>query len=204
MKNKYNDIITGHYFNKHESANPLVRFCVIKYRRTLQQIISELPVYTVLEIGSGEGYILKYICEVRSNLYLVGSDITLETVQTARRRELPVEWLVARGEYLPFASRSFDLTLACEVLEHTFEPERVLAELQRVTKQFCIISVPDEPIWRILNVLRGRYLREWGNTPGHIQHWSVKGITRLCSNYFEILKVARVLPWIFVLGRTAC
>jgi hypothetical protein len=30
--------------------------------------------------------------------------------------------------------------------------------------------VPREPIWRIGNMARGRYLGDLGNTPGHIQH----------------------------------
>ena len=193
-------VITGHYFNKHRSANPLVRILVKRYQRALQHFARLLPVKSVLEVGSGEGYILTYIREAREDLYLVGSDIAFEIVQEARLREPIVDWCVAMGEFLPFADDSFDLVIACEVLEHVTEPRYVLQEMQRLSRGFCIITVPEEPLWRILNILRGQYLRNWGNTPGHIHHWSRKGIAQLVGEYFKIMQVLRVFPWIFVLA----
>jgi len=193
-------IITGHYFNKHRSTNPLIRILVRRYRQTLQHFVRLLPVKSVFEVGSGEGHILTYIREVRGDLYLVGSDIVFEIVQEARLREPTVAWCVAMGEFLPFADHSFDLVIACEVLEHVIEPRYVLQEMRRLSKSFCIITVPEEPLWRILNMLRGQYLRNFGNTPGHIHHWSKKGIAQLVVEYFKIIQVLRVFPWIFVLA----
>lgn len=195
-----NNTRTGHYFNKHASRNPLVQLLVRRYRRFLQSLIKDLPIYSALEIGSGEGYILFYIHKARPDVRLIGSDLTIDMVKKARLQEPRAFWCVAKGEHLPFASKSFDLVLACEVLEHVSDPELVLSEMQRVSRGFCLITVPNEPLWRILNVLRAQYLRSWGNTPGHIQHWSAKGITRLVSKYFRILKVKKILPWTFVLA----
>jgi ubiquinone/menaquinone biosynthesis C-methylase UbiE len=193
-------VIIGHYFNKHKSTNPFVRTLVRRYQQTLQHFARLLPVKSVLEVGSGEGYILTYIREVRADLYLVGSDIAFEIVQEARLREPTAAWCVAMGEFLPFADYSFDLVIACEVLEHVTEPRYVLQEMRRLSKGFCIITVPEEPLWRILNILRGQYLRNWGNTPGHIHHWSRKGIVQLVGEYFKIVHIMRVFPWIFVLA----
>ena len=44
-----------------------------------------------------------------------------------------------------------------------------------------LVSVPREPLWRALNVARGAYLRELGNTPGHVNHWSKRGVRPRCS-----------------------
>jgi len=194
-------VVTGNYFNKHESSNPLVRVLVSRYRRTLQRLVARLPVCSALEIGSGEGHILTYIREVRPDILLVGSDITAEIVQLARSREMAISWCVARAEHLPFGDAQFDLLLACEVLEHVADPSGVLRELRRTAKEYCIISVPNEPLWRILNVVRGRYLFDWGNTPGHKQHWSRSGIAELVGQHFEVIEVISVLPWTFVLAR---
>lgn len=192
--------LTGHYFNKHESSNILIRAVVRRYRRMLELLVKDLPFHSALEIGSGEGYILSYIRCVRPEVYLVGSDISFDIVKKSRSRGFQFTWCVARGENLPFANKSFDLVIACEVLEHVFTPELVLSEMQRVSREFCIVSVPNEPLWRILNILRAQYIHDWGNTPGHIHHWSVKGITELISKYFLVLQVRTVLPWIFVLA----
>ena len=41
--------------------------------------------------------------------------------------------VIASAEQLPFADGAFDLVLCTQVLEHTADPERVVAELWRVT-----------------------------------------------------------------------
>ena len=62
-----------------------------------------------------------------------------------------------------------------------------------------IISVPREPIWRFLNLLRGKYIKDLGNTPGHLQHWSSDKFVDLVSNYFEIIEVKKPFPWTMLL-----
>jgi len=193
-------VITGHYFNKHQSANPLVRMLVNRYRLALQRLVTDLPVRSALEIGSGEGHILTYIHEVRPDIHLVGSDITLEIVLLGSMQAKTARWCVARAEKLPFRDNSFELTVACEVLEHVVDPKVVLTELQRLSKGYCIVSVPNEPLWRVLNIARGKYLCDWGNTPGHTQHWSQRSITRLVDRYFYVSEVVSVLPWTFILA----
>jgi ubiquinone/menaquinone biosynthesis C-methylase UbiE len=194
----YNNVQAGHYFNKHESTNLFIRMVVNKYRKTLQRLIVNLPISSALEVGSGEGYILYYIQEVRPDILLIGSDISEEMVCLARNRHREIIWCVAKAENLPFLDGSFDLVIACEVLEHVLDPNIVLKQLRRVSKKFCIISVPEEPLWRILNILRGKYLRNFGNTPGHVQHWSASSISRLVKEYFDNIEVVKSVPWVFV------
>lgn len=180
----------------------MIRILVKRYQHVLELLIRELPIHSVLEIGSGEGYILFYIRRVRPDVHLVGSDIDINIIKEALTLKTGALWCVARGENLPFRDKTFDLVIACEVLEHVSIPELVLSELRRVSSRFCLVSVPNEPLWRILNILRGKYLRDWGNTPGHLHHWSVKGITKLISRYFRVLRIEKVLPWVFVLAIT--
>jgi 2-polyprenyl-3-methyl-5-hydroxy-6-metoxy-1,4-benzoquinol methylase len=94
-----------------------------------------------------------------------------------------------------------DLVVCCEVLEHLENPEAGLEALQRITQQHLIVSVPMEPLWCMLNMARGKYLSQWGNTPGHIQHWSKHGFTELVSKYFDIVEISNPLPWTMLLCR---
>ncbi len=194
-------VIVGNYFNKHESKNVLFQYLVKGYKRKLQELVSSLPGETILEIGSGEGYILNYIQEVRPDLDMVGSDISHKDILLNSRLHPPVKWFVTKGENLPFQKGAFDLILACEVLEHIENPTMVLDEMKRVAKSHIIISVPQEPVWRILNLLRLKYASDLGNTPGHLNHWSVVGIQSLIGSYFEVTRMETSFPWTFVVGK---
>jgi ubiquinone/menaquinone biosynthesis C-methylase UbiE len=102
---------------------------------------------------------------------------------------------------LPFPDNSFDLVLAIEVFEHLPHPHAALDELQRVCSGSLIASVPFEPIWRVGNMARGRYLPDLGNTPGHINHWTNRGFAKLVGERFEVSRAANPLPWSMLLGR---
>ena len=93
--------------------------------------------------------------------------------------------------------------ICCEVLEHLAEPRRALERLASISRRHCLLSVPREPLWRALNCLRGSYLGQLGNTPGHIQHWSRGAFLRLVGEYFEIVEVRSPIPWTVVLCRRA-
>ena len=102
---------------------------------------------------------------------------------------------------LPFHDKEFDLVICSEVLEHLNEPSKALKEVRRVTGGFCIMSVPNEPLWCLLNIVRGAYLSNYGNTPGHVNHWNKKSFEKLIGEYFDITKACSPLPWILVSGK---
>jgi hypothetical protein len=62
------------------------------------------------------------------------------------------------------------------------------------------LSVPHEPWWRLGNMARLKYLRQWGNTPGHINHWSRGGFRQQVGKYFRVLRVTNPFLWTFVLA----
>jgi len=109
----------------------------------------------------------------------------------------------------PFITRSIydldpqedraDLVVCCEVLEHLEDPEKALQVLRSISGTRLILSVPLEPVWRMLNMARGKYWNEWGNTPGHIQHWSRQEFIGLVEKYFRVIEVRSPLPWTMVL-----
>ena len=103
---------------------------------------------------------------------------------------------------LPFPDDAFDLVLAIEVFEHLPDPAAAIAELARVCSGTLIASVPFEPIWRIGNMARGRYLRELGNTPGHVNHWTNRGFAKLVGTQFDVVDRATPLPWTMLRATT--
>jgi SAM-dependent methyltransferase len=103
---------------------------------------------------------------------------------------------------LKHADNTFDLVFLLEVLEHLDFPDQALEEIQRVLKPggYLILGVPREPIWCSLNMARGKYLTHFGNTPGHLNHWSKFTLIRYITKHFTKPQAVRnPLPWTQVL-----
>ncbi len=104
-------------------------------------------------------------------------------------------------EELDFADDEFDLVAATEVLEHVEDADRALAEMARVASRWLLVSVPHEPLWRALNMARGAYLKDFGNTPGHLNHWTRRGFVSLLGRYGQVVETRSPFPWTMLLVR---
>ena len=87
-----------------------------------------------------------------------------------------------------------------EVLEHLDDPDAALAEICRVSKRWVITSVPREPVWRALNLMRLKYVSGLGNTPGHLNHWSKGRFTRFVGTRLDVRKTLSPFPWTMLVG----
>jgi 2-polyprenyl-3-methyl-5-hydroxy-6-metoxy-1,4-benzoquinol methylase len=194
------DMIVGNTYDKYNSQNPLARFLFRNFTRCVQTLVGPVPASQILEVGCGEGYLSELLCQWKPEAGVCGVDLS-EKVFDARVRHLPrVHFSVQSAYQLAFPSRSFDLVVGVEVLEHLAAPQNALAEIGRLTRRYVLLSVPREPLWRLLNMARLAYLKDLGNTPGHIQHWSSSAFVRLVGQHFRVLRVLSPLPWTMVLA----
>ncbi|HUB04466.1 MAG TPA: class I SAM-dependent methyltransferase, partial [Solirubrobacteraceae bacterium] len=161
---------------------------------------------SVLDVGCGEGVLTYNWAQALGDRPVLGVDLAdakLEAEWGTRERAnlefraMPAEEL----QELPFPDSSFDLAAAIEVLEHVPDPERTLAEMARVAGRHLLVSVPREPLWRALNVARGSYVRDLGNTPGHLNHWSKESFVRMAGRHGEVLEACSPFPWTMLLVR---
>lgn len=201
---KEDGIVIGNTFDKYGSNNPVVKWMMNGFERALSGLIAQARPASIHEIGCGEGYwVLRWN---EQGIAARGCDFSAAVIDIAREnsqsRGLPPTLFRPRSIYdLCAGDDSADLVVCCEVLEHLENPEAGLKALQGVVERYLIISVPREPLWCALNLARGKYLSRWGNTPGHLQHWSEKGFIELVSRYFEVVEVRRPLPWTMLLCR---
>ena len=134
---------------------------------------------------------------------VVGIDLEEESIQAgwAERQAPNLEYRVMEAANLPFADGEFDLASAIEVLEHVPDPEHTVGEMARCAERHLLVSVPREPLWRMLNMARGAYWPALGNTPGHLNHWSRRSFVQLLARHGEVVEVRSPFPWTMLLVR---
>jgi len=184
----------GNFYNKYESKNPLVKLVVRTYLQNLDFLVETSNVKKILEVGCGEGYIIKHLRE-KFNVNIIGMDISNDILEIARSMNPNLKFFLGDIYKLGFKDDSFDMVLILEVLEHLKYPNRALEEIKRVSKEYVIVSVPNEPIFRAMNILRLKYLQNWGNTPGHVNNWNKKDFITLLEKHFEILELKTPMIW---------
>lgn len=189
------------FLGKYESTGRAAQFLVNRFFAAGQKLLGQNlePGDTVLEVGCGPGYSTRRIAQWRAGVRLMGGDISASLLGNARRLNAGIPFVRESVYSLPHPDKSIDVALLLEVLEHLDQPEAALAELNRVVRRHLLLSTPREPLWRILNCVRGKYLTELGNTPGHIQHWSTSGLIKQVSPFFQVEAVATPIPWTILL-----
>jgi SAM-dependent methyltransferase len=196
-------IVTGNTYDKYSSTNPLVRRMMAGFERSLDQLLALADPGSLLDVGCGEGVLVERWARRLDGRRVVGIDLEEDSIQAgwAQRRAPNLEYIVMRAENLPFAEDEFDLASAIEVLEHVPDPEHTLAEMARCAERHLLVSVPREPLWRALNMARGAYWRDLGNTPGHLNHWSRRSFTALLARHGTVAEVHSPFPWTMLLVR---
>lgn len=193
-------VVIGNHHHKYTSTNPAIRFLTNRFLLDLEtvfdRVAAETPTARVAEIGCGEG-------EIAERLHGRWGDVTAVDLPDAGLR---AEWANRPGPRfvhgnaarLPFADNAFDVVASVEVLEHLHDPVAGLREYARVARRHLVLSVPREPIFRLGNLLAARHVRELGNTPGHLNHWSSPEFVRFVSTVGAVADVVKPLPWTIV------
>ncbi|HLH65480.1 MAG TPA: class I SAM-dependent methyltransferase [Solirubrobacteraceae bacterium] len=196
---------TGNTYDKYGSRNPVVRRLMGAFERDLDALLERAAPSSVLDVGCGEGVLTeRWALRLRASTpagRVVGVDLDDPKLAAhwGRRRAENLAFMAMDVERLRFADSEFDLVAATEVLEHVADPQRALSEMARVARRFLLVSVPREPLWRALNVARGAYVRQLGNTPGHLNHWTRRSFIRLLARHGEVVEARSPLPWTMLL-----
>ncbi|EIK95623.1 type 11 methyltransferase [Pseudomonas sp. M47T1] len=201
---KEDGIVTGNAYDKYGSKNPIVKWMMNGFESALSDFVTKAEPKSIHEIGCGEGYWVLRWTEQEINAR--GCDFSKTVIELARENS------IARGVSpsifqpcsiydLEATKDSADLLVCCEVLEHLEDPDAGLQALKNLAFQHLILSVPREPLWRALNFARGKYIAQFGNTPGHIQHWSKQRFITMVSKYFDVIEISSPLPWTMLLCR---
>jgi 2-polyprenyl-3-methyl-5-hydroxy-6-metoxy-1,4-benzoquinol methylase len=195
--------VTGNTYDKYGSTNPVVRRLMAGFEGTLEELFVKAAPESLLDVGCGEAVLTHKWAERLTPRRVVGIDLEDPSIQAEwEKRPAPnLEYKVMKAENLPFGDSEFDLATAIEVLEHVPDPAHTVSEMARVAQRHLLVSVPREPLWRALNVARGAYVKDLGNTPGHVNHWSKRSFVELLGRHGEVVEARSPFPWTMLLVR---
>jgi SAM-dependent methyltransferase len=196
-------VVTGNTYDKYGSANPVVRRLMAGFESTLDELFTLADPQSLLDVGCGEGVLVHRWAHRIAPKPVVGIDLEEPSIQAgwAQHQAPNLDYRVMKAEDLPFADGEWDVATAVEVLEHVPDPAHTVAEMARVARRWLLVSVPREPLWRGLNMARGAYLKDLGNTPGHLNHWSKRSFVALLSQHGEVVEARSPFPWTMLLVR---
>lgn len=189
-------------YQKHKSKNPLQKFLINNFYATLLKSLHTIKPKSILDAGCGEGFTLAKLQKNKIAQHLEGIDISKDAIRLGRKMCPSLSFRHGSIYKLPYKDNTFDLVLCCEVLEHLEDPHKALQELIRVSKKYCLLTVPNEPFFMISNFLRGKNWSRWGNDIEHINHWSKFSFKKLVQeNRLKLLITKTPFPWTLILGQ---
>ena len=190
----------GNYYDKYRTRNPIARWLMQGFLSGFDRLSSRIPPGPVLEVGCGEGELSMRLVALGHRVR--GCDVSADVIEEARGRAqsagLAIEYWQCDIQDLTEQDAA-PLVVCCEVVAHLLAPQAGLEKLAALARPWLIVSVPREPLWRAMNMARGKYLGQLGNTPGHLNHWGRRTFLSQLGERFDIVETASPVPWTMAL-----
>lgn len=152
------------------------------------QLLEGEKIKSILDVGCGEGNLLIELKKKRLNVQ--GIDISEEALEKAKQRKLNVK-KADLDKGLPLNANSFDAVITVSVLQHLFEPQKLINEMQKVSKKLVIINVPNHFYWKYrIKYLFGKHPDTLKSEHSHIRIFSRSKIIEMIKK--SSLKIEKV------------
>jgi ubiquinone/menaquinone biosynthesis C-methylase UbiE len=170
-----------------KSKNLYLRLVYDYWRRNLAKYAPFEQGLSVLECGTGPGYLFSFLQEWFPRTKLYGIDIDCQAILKAKEGNQKAECVLASAQSLPFANQTFDVIITFHMVEHLVKPKEFFQEAQRVlrTGGTLIMATPN-PVGIGARLLKQRWT---SYIPEHISlHPPSEWQGMLAANGFSILR----------------
>jgi len=189
---------------KYDTSNPIAQRMIHGFMQSITSLLSPISdeIQSVTECGCGQGHVSRHLERLLPGAQIKGFDISKDEILFAHNNKTDKNTLIyLKDIYDIGANEEADLIVCCEVMEHLEQPMEALKKMAALKAKYYLFSVPNEPLWRILNFARGKYVKDWGNTPDHCNHWSTRKFKNFVSQELEIIQTKRPIPWSMILAK---
>ena len=131
--------IPGPFASLYEKATQMV--ITSYYGPVAEEIVTSLKAGTILDLGTGPGYLPIEIVKRSPSIRVIGIDLTRKLINTAKRNALKngvadrLHFEVGNASRLRFENNYCDMVISTGMLHSLKDPVRVLRECYRVLKQ---------------------------------------------------------------------
>lgn len=141
----------------YDSPNPLEKTLWGMKKKQIKTLLSVLPIRSIIDVGCGDG---RLIDAIPSHVNYTGIDISPTQIEEARKyieqkKQNKVSLVLGDVMKIPFSTNSFDVALACDIVEHVLYPVALFKELRRVVKKdgYIIFGIPNEDLWELARLV---------------------------------------------------
>jgi len=158
--------------------------------RNIRSLCDMVPHASILDIGCGDGAVLKRLSDEEFGRHFYGLEISRTGLALTEKRAIKnlVECKLYDGYAIPYGDDQFELAVLSHVVEHVEHPRILLREAGRVAAH-VFLEVPLEDNYR----QKRNYIPE--DARGHINLYSFKSIRWLVqTSGFEIVRQTITIP----------
>lgn len=140
----------------------------------------------VLDLGCRDGMLTQAFAKDNT---VIGADIDPKALELIRERlGIETHWIDLNSEW-PFAPDSFDAIVCCEILEHVFFLDAVLARIGSALKKggMFIGSVPNS--FRMRNRWKFLWGQEFDKDPTHVRLFSHQKVEQMLKDRFQDVQI---------------
>lgn len=150
----------------------------------------------VLDLGCRDGMLTAFFC--RGNAVL-GVDVDRNALQMAKAKlNIETIWVDLNTEW-PFLPKSYDVIIACEIMEHLFFLDPFLENVKESLKPGGVFigSVPNA--FRMRNRWKFLFGNHYENDPTHVRQFSVLSLQKTLNEYFQEIEIIPLQGKVFPL-----
>ena len=119
-------------------------------QKKVLEIFSRYTFNRILDVGCGDGSFTILIAKACKAKEVYGIEISEKKVEIARKRGIKCYQLDVDTENFPFQDNFFDAVFAGEIIEHLYDTDHFLEEVNRILKTngIFILTTPNLAMWQ--------------------------------------------------------